>query len=444
VGAAIEICNVTKTFRLYHEHYTSLKERVVHFGRIPYEPFLALHDIDFDVEQGATVGILGHNGSGKSTLLKCVAGILQPSTGEIRTHGRVAALLELGAGFNPELTGRENIFLNASILGLAKRDTAKVFDEIVAFAELERFIDMQVRHYSSGMYVRLGFAVAVNVDPDILLVDEVLSVGDEAFQRKCLDRVAKFQREGRTILFVTHAADLVRRICDRAVVLDHGEMVVDAPPGEAVRTFRETLQAAPQFIEDVPVAESAEGALPEDRASVATHRVKMTNVSIDHPGLLVDRNYLLPDESMTVRIAYHAALPTDDLLFGIAIYDQNGDHLFGTNTKIEGVDVPPAEGDGEITFEFDHVPLLDGTYLVTLAIQSFDEGTVYDWREQQHHFSVMNPSRAVGLVSFPLEVRFADSVHGSTPAPPPIRSDPPVSPTESRLNTPSASDTGAQ
>src|SRR5690242_7141891 len=179
---------------------------------------MALQNIDFDVETGSTVGLLGHNGSGKSTLLKCIAGILQPTEGEIRTRGRVAALLELGAGFNNELTGRENIFMIASILGLSNKETAAIFDEIVAFAELEKFIDMQVRHYSSGMYVRLGFAVAVNVDPDILLVDEVLSVGDESFQKKCLDRVAEFQREGRTILFVTHAADLVRRICDRGIV----------------------------------------------------------------------------------------------------------------------------------------------------------------------------------------------------------------------------------
>ena len=240
--AAIEIRNVTKSFRLYHEHFTSLKEKMIHYGRVPYENFVALHNIDVDIEEGSTVGILGHNGSGKSTLLKCVAGILQPSLGEIRTHGRVAALLELGAGFNQELTGRENIYMNASILGLSKRETEKVFDEIVHFAELEKFIDMQVRHYSSGMYVRLGFAVAVNVDPDILLVDEVLSVGDEAFQRKCLERVSEFQREGRTILFVTHAADLVRRVCDRGLVLDHGTLVADASPGEAIRTFRETLQ----------------------------------------------------------------------------------------------------------------------------------------------------------------------------------------------------------
>src|SRR3954469_16598542 len=214
MSPSIEIRNVSKHFRLYHEHYSSLKERMIHYGRVPFEDFVALHDINIEVEQGTTVGILGHNGSGKSTLLKCVAGILQPNAGEIRTNGRVAALLELGAGFNHELTGRENIFMNASILGLTKKETAKVFDEIVAFAELERFIDMQVRHYSSGMYVRLGFAVAVNVDPDILLVDEVLSVGDEAFQRKCIERVKKFQQEGRTILVVTHAADLVRRICE--------------------------------------------------------------------------------------------------------------------------------------------------------------------------------------------------------------------------------------
>ena len=192
--------------------------------------------------------------------MKCIAGILQPTMGEIVTRGRLAALLELGAGFHPELTGRENIYLNGSILGFSKRDIDRVFDEIVEFSELDKFIDMQVRHYSSGMYVRLGFAVAVNVDPDILLIDEVLAVGDEAFQRKCLERVARFQREGRTILFVTHAADLVRKICDRAIVLDHGETVIDAAPGEAVRTFREHLLHGESGLAIAPVSEDAEGA----------------------------------------------------------------------------------------------------------------------------------------------------------------------------------------
>ncbi len=276
---------------------------------------------------------------------------------------------------------------------------------------------MQVRHYSSGMYVRLGFAVAVNVDPDILLVDEVLSVGDESFQRKCLERVARFQREGRTILFVTHAADLVRRICDRALVLDHGVLVADSPPGEAVRTFRETLQhsgLADPSVEEVEAAEAAEAADPTGEVPAigaqmtasATNRVQITNVAIEHPGALVDRQWLLPDEAMSIRVSYHADEPTDDLLFGIIIHDEEGNTIFGANTKIVDVAVPVADGDGEVTFDFEHVPLLDGTYLVTLAIQSTDEGTVHDWHDQRYQFEVMNPGRVAGMVSLPLHVRF--------------------------------------
>ena len=189
---AIEVNDVSKRFRLYHEKYTSLKERVIHMGRIPYEDFWALRDINMTIQEGETIGLIGHNGSGKSTLLKCMAGILQPTSGQIRTRGRVAALLELGAGFHPDLTGRENVYMNAALLGLSEKEIQAKFDEIVAFAELEEFIDNQVKFYSSGMYVRLGFAVAVNMDPDILLVDEVLAVGDENFQRKCLNKVRQF------------------------------------------------------------------------------------------------------------------------------------------------------------------------------------------------------------------------------------------------------------
>src|SRR5690242_11446998 len=223
MAPAIEVLDLAKRFRLSSEKYQSLKERIIHFGATTHEELWALRDIQLAVETGTTVGLLGHNGSGKSTLLKCIAGILQPTQGEIRTVGRIAALLELGAGFHPELTGRENVFLNGSILGLSQKEIRKRFDEIVAFAELEDHVDRQVRHYSSGMYVRLGFAVAVNVDPDILLVDEVLAVGDEAFQRKCLNRVQEFQKEGRTIIVVTHVPDLVRQVCHKAAVLDHGQ-----------------------------------------------------------------------------------------------------------------------------------------------------------------------------------------------------------------------------
>ncbi|MHB8431956.1 MAG: ABC transporter ATP-binding protein, partial [Acidimicrobiales bacterium] len=196
---AIEVRSVSKRFRLYQDQYSSLKERILHGGKVPFDEFWALKDVSFEVEEGTTFGLLGHNGSGKSTLLKAIAGITHPTSGEIVTRGRVTALLELGAGFQPDLSGRDNIYLNASLVGLSKSYVDRCFDDIVDFAELAPFIDNQVKYYSSGMYVRLGFAVAVYMDPDILIVDEVLAVGDELFQRKCIERVKQFQAEGRTI-----------------------------------------------------------------------------------------------------------------------------------------------------------------------------------------------------------------------------------------------------
>src|SRR5574341_1806949 len=215
---------VGKRFLIHHQRATTLKERLLHTRRSQAEEFWALRDIELDIHGGETVGLIGANGSGKSTLLKLLAGILEPTAGTVRVRGRVASLLELGAGFNGELTGRENIYLNASILGLSRREINRNYDSIVDFSGLEQFIDNQVKHYSSGQYVRLGFAVAVHVDPDVLLIDEVLAVGDEAFQAKCLDRVRAFQREGRTIVLVTHALDTVRDICDRAAMLHHGRL----------------------------------------------------------------------------------------------------------------------------------------------------------------------------------------------------------------------------
>jgi ABC-2 type transport system ATP-binding protein len=262
------------------------------------------------------------------------------------------------------------------------------------------------------MYVRLGFAVAVNVDPEILLVDEVLAVGDENFARKCLERVVKLQREGRTILFVTHAADLVRRICDRAIVLDHGRMVADTTTAEAVRAFRETLfQGGLAADPDNPNPEPSGANLShgEQMASNATGQVVIRAVEIEHPGKLVGRSWLLPDEAMTIRLAYTANQPTEDLLIGLAIHDQDGNLVFGTNTRALDVHVPVANGDAEMCFEFDRVPLLDGTYLVTLALQTNDEGTVYDWHDQGYSFSVLNPGNSVGLVALPVRASFEDA-----------------------------------
>ena len=237
---AIRARDVSKSFR-GTGRATSLKERVLRMGHGSAEPFQALRDVSLEIRAGHTVGLIGHNGSGKSTLLKILTGILRPTSGTVEVNGRISSLLELGAGFNGELSGRDNVYLNASLLGLSRKETDGLFDSIVSFAELEEFIDNPVKHYSSGMYVRLGFAVAVHVDPDILLVDEVLAVGDEAFQRKCLDKIAEFQREGRTILFVTHSLDLVEQICDRGIVLDHGRVVFDGDPQFATGTLRGLL-----------------------------------------------------------------------------------------------------------------------------------------------------------------------------------------------------------
>ena len=281
---AVDVRGVSKRFRLAHGQYNSVKERIIHGGRRKTtEDFWALTDVSLTVREGETVGILGRNGSGKSTLLKCICGVLQPTKGEVAVRGKLAGLLELGAGFQQDLTGRENIYLNGSLLGMSKREVDRVFDAIVDFSELEEFIDGPVKFYSSGMYVRLGFAVAVNMDPDLLVIDEVLAVGDERFQRKCIDRVMQFQKEGRTILLVTHSADTVRSICDRGVVLSHGHLVAEGDPAEATRIFRERLMAegsgmsiAEPAVVASPATAEALASLPDDERPVrfrSVHRV---------------------------------------------------------------------------------------------------------------------------------------------------------------------------
>lgn len=238
---AIDARDVCKRFSRRTRAATSLKERLVRRRHSESEDLWALQDVSAVIRSGETVGLIGANGAGKSTLLKVLSGIIQPTTGTVDVHGRVASLLELGAGFTGELSGRDNVYLNAALLGLSRHEVDRLFDDIVAFAELEDFIDNEVKHYSSGMYVRLGFAVAVHVDPDVLLVDEVLAVGDEAFQRKCLDRIEAFQRAGKTILFVSHSLGLVESLCTRGIVMHHGRVIYDGSPEYAAGTLRGLL-----------------------------------------------------------------------------------------------------------------------------------------------------------------------------------------------------------
>ncbi len=390
MSSAVTARGVSKRFKLGHERYPSLKERVIHLGRTPTEEFWALRDIDIDVQEGTTFGLLGHNGSGKSTLLKCIAGILRPTTGEITTRGRLAALLELGAGFQPELTGRENVFLNGSILGMSRRELTRRFDDIVAFAEIDQFIDTQVRFYSSGMYVRLGFAIAVNVDPDILLVDEVLAVGDEAFQRKCLERVGEFQREGRTIVVVSHSPDLVKRICQAAAVLDHGAMVASGDPQEAVQVFREHLRMAPRRPrpgEPPPVDD----------------RVRVTEVEFRDPRA-PDRRQFEPGDPLEIRARFEIDAPVEDPVFTIMIFDSDGKLVHGVSTDAEGIVTGTIAAPGEIVFAFDQIPLPHGDYAVTVCVTSHDGAYIYDWHEQRYHFEVRDPKRTFASAEFPVHI----------------------------------------
>jgi homopolymeric O-antigen transport system ATP-binding protein len=398
---AVDVRNVSKRFRLAHGQYNTVKERIIHGGRRKStEDFWALSDVSLTVKEGETVGILGRNGSGKSTLLKCICGVLQPTSGEVAVRGKLAGLLELGAGFQQDLTGRENIYLNGSLLGMSKKEVDRVFEAIVDFSELEEFIDGPVKFYSSGMYVRLGFAVAVNVDPDILVIDEVLAVGDERFQRKCIDRVNQFQDEGRTILLVTHSADTVRSICDRGIVLSHGHMLADAEPGEATRIFREGLMAEGAGMAIMDSAFVAVPAMPgaagEDLMPDAERPVRFRSVHRVYSG---DNNvaYMRTGDDLTIRVEFEASIPTEDVVFSLEIRDEFGNQLMRTDTSIIGVHIDAARGTSVMHFGIVDMPMLDGSFSFALGIQSRN-GILYDWRDSAGSFEVMNPSKVSGAV----------------------------------------------
>jgi ABC-2 type transport system ATP-binding protein len=391
---AVQVEGVSKRFRLYREKYQSLKERVLHAGRNPHEDFWALRDVSFEVAEGETVGVLGRNGSGKSTLLKCVSGILQPTNGRVVVRGSLAALLELGAGFQPELSGRENIYLNASLLGLSTKEVERRFDDIVAFAELEQFIDNQVKFYSSGMFVRLGFAVAVNVEPDVLVVDEVLAVGDENFQRKCLARIKEFQDQGRSILFVTHSADLVRQICDRAVVLSSGRLLGLGPAADAIHLYHDHLLEMGSAVDTGMLPAEQEPAEPGNRP------IRITAVTMEHPGMGT-RPYLLPDEPLTLHVDFEAVEPADDVVFAVEVHDEQGQLIFASDTAVSDLRFDLEPGGHRVDLSFDRVPLLEGAYSVSVGLQN-RAGVVYDLREQEGRFEVMNPGRSRGRVALEL------------------------------------------
>jgi ABC-2 type transport system ATP-binding protein len=398
---AVDVRDISKRFRLAHGQYNSLKERLIHGGkRQQSDDFWALNGVSLTVNEGETVGILGRNGSGKSTLLKCICGVLQPTSGEVAVRGKLAGLLELGAGFQQDLTGRENIYLNGSLLGMSKRDVDKVFDAIVDFSELEEFIDGPVKFYSSGMYVRLGFAVAVNMDPDILVVDEVLAVGDERFQRKCIDRIKQFQKEGRTILLVTHSADNVRSICDRGIVLSHGRLIAEAEPGEATRIFREGLMAEGAVMSIVDPTLIAVPATPSSLRSDSVpdleRPVRFRSVHRIYSGDNTVQ-YMRAGDDLIIRVEFDALHAMEDVVFSLEIRDGDQNTITRTDTSVIGVQIQVPAGTSIMHFGIVQMPLLDGNFSFALGIQS-RSGILYDWQEDAGSFEVMNPGKMTGLI----------------------------------------------
>jgi len=389
---ALEVADVSKKFRLYRERPSSLKARLLH-SRMRAEDFWALRDVSFDIPEGSSLGLIGHNGSGKTTLLKIVAGILRPTSGMVRQRGRLAALLELGAGFHPELTGRENVYLNASFLGLSRRETDAAYDGIVAFAELEDFMDNQVKFYSSGMLVRLGFAVAVHVDPEVLLIDEVLAVGDEAFQAKCLDRIRQFQRDGRTIVLVTHALDTVTQICDRAVMLHHGEVHAAGAPGDVVREMRHVL-----------LGTTDPGFVPEE----GTRQAEIASVELIW-GSGSSETAMRRGDGLTIQVDVRTNEPVADLDVDFQILDGATNHaVLDSRTSSYGISIARFDGKKRVRFRIGSFPYSAGKYWVTVGLSSRETGRLYHVQTQRYGFDVVDAVRIQDRIDVPVDVEVED------------------------------------
>ena len=427
---AIEVARVSKIYRRFShkKQFATLKSALLSRSLIrnlrPDETFTALNDVSLTVPKGQTLGVIGRNGSGKSTLLKLVAGITKPSAGTVKVNGRISALIELGAGFHPEISGRENVFINGIMLGLSKREVAERFDEIVDFAEMKEFIEAPVKTYSSGMYMRLGFAVAIHVDPEVLLVDEVLAVGDEGFTHKCLDKFAEFKRRGKTILLVTHSLGMVERFCDEALWLDTGRIKGSGDPKRIVGayvTYVEKREENELAAADAKARRGADAAIvsPDEPASAVlpdtpmetataagdmfraaegrwgSREVEITQVDFvgadGQPGHVFHSG-----DRVDLRIRMRAPLPIDDFVVGVGIFNADGTCCYGTNTYIEELAPESIVGDTEATFTIESLDLVEGTYKVDVAIHKID-GYPYDYHRLLHTFRVKSRVKDVGI-----------------------------------------------
>jgi ABC-type polysaccharide/polyol phosphate transport system ATPase subunit len=437
---AIEIVNASKVYRRYghKKQFSTLKSALLSRSLIrdlrPDETFPALTNVTVSVPRGQTLGVIGRNGSGKSTLLKLVAGITKPTSGTVTVHGRISALIELGAGFHPEISGRENVFINGIMLGLTKREITRRFDEIVDFAELQEFIDAPVKTYSSGMYMRLGFAVAIHVDPDVLLVDEVLAVGDEGFTHKCLDKFAEFKRRGKTILLVTHSLGLVERFCDEALWMDAGRMKLQGDPKRVVDAYITDVEKSEErqlAAADARAKESAQPISPDEPAAVlpdspvetaeapadmfrategrwGSREIEITSVELLGAGGGAGHVFH-SGGPMTIRIGLRSPVAMDDFVVGVGVFNADGTCCYGTNTSLEDLRSVKVIGDGQVEFNVARLDLVEGTYKLDVAVHKLD-GYPYDYHRLLYTFRVKSRIKDVGIYRPPHTWTFSPSV----------------------------------
>ena len=412
----IDVKNITKKFRIYMDKGSQLKERLIFRKRNRYEEREVLKGISFQVKKGEAVGLIGHNGCGKSTTLKLLTKIMYPDSGEIIMKGRISSLIELGAGFHPDMSGRENIYTNASIFGLTKKEIDARLNEIIAFSELEEFIDNPVRTYSSGMYMRLAFSVAINVDADILLIDEILAVGDTNFQTKCFNRLRELKAKGMTIIIVTHDLSTIEKFCDRSVWINNGLIVCEGRSDEVVDAYRnfmnqKRVESEPEPIKEnpEPVEEKADNNNNDNNnIDYSANRFGLKYAEIKKAEMINSENkdvrIFRTGDALSVKIHYHINKPLEEYVFGFGFYTLEGECLYGNNTQLDRMKINSKKTDGVISVVIEKLPLLAGKYVLNVAVVDSD-GTPMDFYRNYCEFEVVSDDRSTGYFSIEHEWR---------------------------------------
>lgn len=411
---AVQVHDVYKFYKKYADRhkFLTIKSALVNktlFGDLQAgERFEALRGVSFDVKSGQTLGIIGENGSGKSTLLKILAGISKPTTGEVITSGRISALIELGAGFHPEISGRENIFINGVILGLTRKQIQEKYQEIVRFAELEEFIDNPVKSYSSGMFMRLGFSIAINVNPDILLVDEVLAVGDASFVPKCLDKINEFRRHGKTIIYVSHDLATIERICDDVIWMKKGKIEMRGYPKRIVDAYLEYIGKKDEKKTLAQHGEEEKLSGNEKEKRWGSREIEISNVKM-FDGQGREKYIFQSDEPLSIQFDVEAQAAESDFVFGIGVYNGEGVNCYGSNTLLENYAARQIQGKGKVRLTVPALGLVNGTYFLDIAVHKRD-GYPFDYHHFQYTFRVTSSHRDVGIARIPHHWEFSDNI----------------------------------